>query len=154
MDHRWLSFISVHSPEYQGNRRNALEQVISLRNPATNVKSPARQINYSISTVIFMMLSPSNDAIQNHRWIVKSKENVCNAVISIHDDVNKWKHFPPYWPFVRGIHRSLVNSPHKGQWRGALMFPLICAWTNGLANHQEAGNLRRNRADYDVTVMI
>ena len=26
-----------------------------------------------------------------------------------------------------GIHRSPVNSPHKGQWRGALMFPLICA---------------------------
>ena len=44
-----------------------------------------------------------------------------------HDDVIKWKHFPRYWPFVRGIHRSSVNSPHKGQWRGALMFSLICA---------------------------
>ena len=43
-----------------------------------------------------------------------------------HDDVIKWKHFPRYWPFVRGIHRSQVNSPHKGQWRGALMFSLIC----------------------------
>ena len=40
----------------------------------------------------------------------------------IHDDVIKWKHFPRYWPFVRGIHRSPVNSPHKGQWRGALVF--------------------------------
>ena len=39
-----------------------------------------------------------------------------------HDDVIKWEHFPRYWPFVRGIHRSPVNSPHKGQWRGALMF--------------------------------
>ena len=39
-----------------------------------------------------------------------------------HDDVIKWKHFPRYWPFVRGIHRSPVNSPHKDQWRGALMF--------------------------------
>ena len=28
-----------------------------------------------------------------------------------HDDVIKWKHFPRYWPFVRGIHRSPVNSP-------------------------------------------
>ena len=45
------------------------------------------------------------------------------------DDVIKWKHFPRYWPFVRGIHRSPVNSPHKGQWRGALIFSLICAWT-------------------------
>ena len=44
-----------------------------------------------------------------------------------HDDVIKWKHFPRNWPFVRGIHRSPVNSPHKGQWRGALMFSLICA---------------------------
>ena len=48
-----------------------------------------------------------------------------------HDDVIKWKHFPHYWPFVRGIHRSPVNSPHKGQWRGALMFSLICVWING-----------------------
>ena len=39
----------------------------------------------------------------------------------VHDDVIKRKHFPFYWPFVRGIHRSPVNSPHKGQWRGAKM---------------------------------
>ena len=25
------------------------------------------------------------------------------------------KKCPRYWPFVRGIHRSPVNSPHKGQ---------------------------------------
>ena len=42
-----------------------------------------------------------------------------------HDDVIKWKHFPRNWPLVWGIHRSPVNSPHKGQWRGALMFSLI-----------------------------
>ena len=34
-------------------------------------------------------------------------------------DGNKWRYFPRYWPFVRGINRSLVNSSHKGQWRGA-----------------------------------
>ena len=38
-----------------------------------------------------------------------------------HDDFIIWKHFPRYWPFVRGIHRWPVNSPHKGQWHGALM---------------------------------
>ena len=47
-----------------------------------------------------------------------------------HDDVIKWKHFPRYWQFVRGIHRSPVNSLHKGQWRGALMFSLICVCMN------------------------
>ena len=39
----------------------------------------------------------------------------------VHDDAMTWKHFPRYWPFVRGIHWSPVNSPHKGQWRGVLM---------------------------------
>ena len=70
-----------------------------------------------------------------------------------HDDIIKWKHFPRYWHFVRGNHRSPVNSPHKGQWRGHLMFALICAWTEGCVNISDAGDLRRNRTHYDVTVM-
>ena len=71
-----------------------------------------------------------------------------------HDDVIKWKHFPRYWPFVWGIHRSPVNSPHKVQWRGGLMFSLICVWINGWVNNREAGDLRRYRAHYDVTLMV
>ena len=59
-----------------------------------------------------------------------------------HNDVIKCKHFPCYWPFVRGIHRSQVNSSHKGQWRRALMFSLICAWINSRVNNHEAGDLR------------
>ena len=55
--------------------------------------------------------------------------------------------------YVRGIHRWPVNSPHKGQWRGALMFSLICIWINGWVINREAGDLRRYRAHYDVTVM-
>ena len=50
-------------------------------------------------------------------------------VLFLHDDVIKWKPSSRYWPFVRGIHRSPVNSPHKGQWSGALMFSLICAYS-------------------------
>ena len=57
-----------------------------------------------------------------------------------HDDVIKWQHFPRYWPFVQGIHRSPLNSPHKGQWRGALLFSLIYAWVNGWVNNREAGD--------------
>ena len=65
-----------------------------------------------------------------------------------------WRHyFPRCWPFVRGIHRSTMNSFHKGQWLAALMFSLICAWINGCVNIREAGDLRRNRDHYDVTVM-
>ena len=73
---------------------------------------------------------------------------------SNHDDVIKWKHFPRYWLFVRGIHRPLVISPHKGQWRGALMFSLICVWINGWVNNREADDLKRHRAHhYDVILM-
>ena len=79
---------------------------------------------------------------------------VCDIPINdCHDDVIKWKHFPRNWPFVRGMHRSPVNSPHKGQWRGALMFTLICTRINGWVNTREAGDLRRYRPQYDVIVM-
>ena len=70
------------------------------------------------------------------------------------DDVTKRKHFPRYWPFVRWIHRSPVNSPHKGQRRGALMFSLICAWINGWINNRAAGDFRRYRAHYDIIVIV
>ena len=72
---------------------------------------------------------------------------------TVHDDIIKWKHFSCYWPFVRGIHQLPVNSLHKGQWRRALMFSLICTWINGWVSNGEAGDLRCHRAHYDVTVM-
>ena len=68
-------------------------------------------------------------------------------------DVIKWIHFPRNWPFVRGIHRPPVNSPHKSQWRGALLFSLICTRINGWVDNGEAGDLRCHRAHYDVTLM-
>ena len=60
----------------------------------------------------------------------------------------KWKHFPRYCLFVRGIHRC-----QKGQRRGALIFSLICTWRNGWASNQNAGDLRRHGAHYDATIM-
>ena len=63
-----------------------------------------------------------------------------------HDDVIKWKHFSRSWP-------SPVNSPHKGRWRGAFVFSLICARINSWVNNGEAGDLRRHLAHYDATVI-
>ena len=54
---------------------------------------------------------------------------------------------------MRVIHRSPVNFPHKGQWRRALMFSLICAWINGWVNNVKAGDLRRHRSHYNGTLM-
>ena len=95
---------------------------------------------YCVST--YINISGSSIALY---WIQYSNDK--------HGDVIKWKHFPRYWPFVRGIHWWPVNSPHKGQWRGALMFSSIYAWINVWVNNREAGDLRRHHAHYDVTVM-
>ena len=68
-----------------------------------------------------------------------------------------WRHrmetFSTLLP-LKGINRSPVNSPHKGQWRRAVMFSLIWAWTNSWASIRDAGDLRRHRAHYDLTVMV
>ena len=48
-----------------------------------------------------------------------------------------WRHqmeiFSALLALCVGVHRSPVNSPHKGQWRGALMFSLICALNKRLS---------------------
>ena len=52
------------------------------------------------------------------------------------------------------IHRSPVNSPHKGRWRGALIFFLSVPEQKCSVNNREAGDLRRHRAHHDVIVMV
>ena len=100
--------------------------------------------------------SPATDDTANIKLKASFLQQIFAAKmwkLSTHDDVIKWKHFPRYWPFVQGIHRSPVNSLHKGQWRGALMFSLICVWINVWVNNREAGDLRCHHVHYDVTVM-
>ena len=69
-----------------------------------------------------------------------------------------WRHQMETFSALLGIcagnfHRSPVNSPHKGQWRGDLMFSLICVWINGWRNNREAGDLRRHPTHCDLIVM-
>ena len=100
---------------------------------------------------IFVSSVALSAAKMDHRYPDERHPQVSNKIS--HDDVIKWKHFPRYWPFVRGIPRLSVNSPIKGQRRAALMFSLICVGINGWVNNRGAGNLRRHRAHYDVIVM-
>ena len=69
-----------------------------------------------------------------------------------------WRHqmetFSTLLAICAGNSPDPVNSPHKGQWRGALVFTLICARINGWVNNCKAGDLRRNRAHYDVIVIV
>ena len=73
------------------------------------------------------------------------------CVFLIHDDVVKWKHFPRYWPFVRGIHRCIprIKASDAELW----CFIWSALWINGWVNNREAGDLRRHCSHYDVFVM-
>ena len=66
-----------------------------------------------------------------------------------------WRHqmetFSALLALCAGIDRSPVNSPHKGQWRGALKFFLMGAWIHGWVNNREDADLRRHHAHHDVT---
>ena len=75
---------------------------------------------------------------------------VLKPCLLFYDDVIKWKHFPRYWPFVRGIHRwiPLTKASDTELW----CF-LRFAWINGWVNNRGAGDLSRHRAHYDVIVM-
>ena len=68
-----------------------------------------------------------------------------------------WRHqmetFSALLALCAGNSRSTVKSPHKGQSHGALMFSLICAWTNSWVNNRESGDLGRQSAHSDVSVM-
>ena len=107
------------------------------------LKEPLRWINPKNT---YSSVSYSSQCASKQRIL-----SLCNLAIDV--DVIIGKHFPRYWPFVGGIHWSPVNSPHKGQWRRALMFSLICAWINGWVNNREADDLRHHRAHYGVIVM-
>ena len=128
----------------------AAHDVVNLYGLCLKAQSPnVLQCKFSVKGCYGMLLWD----VVTHPWPNFSDAIEVRAWWVSRDDI-KWKHFPRYWPFVRGIHRLLVNSPNKGQWRGALMFSLICAWINGWVNNREAGDLRCHRAHYDVIVMI
>ena len=79
-------------------------------------------------------------------------------VKGVKDSLPWWRHqmetFSALLAICAGNSPVPVNSPHKGQWRGALMFSLICERINSWVNNGEAGGLRRHRGHYDVIVMI
>ena len=86
-------------------------------------------------------------------YIPRFISSICSTGCQDHDDVIKWKHFQSHWLFVRGSHRSPVNSPHKAQWRGVLEVFFISAWTHGWVNNREASGLRRHRTHCDIISM-
>ena len=92
---------------------------------------------------------------------MKHIDESCTELVTaraLHDDVIKWKHFSRYKPFVRGIHRWPVNSPQKGLVTrkasdAELWFFFDLRLNNVWVNNREAGDWRRHRAHYEVTIM-
>ena len=100
-----------------------------------------RMINLiDVCTMMCAVMCMEYSTINDHHTLIGPYYATWN-----HDDVIKRKHFPRYW--------SPVNSPHKGQWRGAVIFSLICVWINGWVNNHKDCDLRRHRAHYDATLM-
>ena len=136
--HPWINIRYHYHIDKIFIQENYIALLVSTHN---SIASTYRSCEYNIRCAHLL-----HDLIDYRARKINSRE--CNY--SSHDDVIKWKHFPRYWPFVRRIHRSPVNCQHKGQWRGALMFSLICAWINAWLNNREDGDLMRHCADYDV----
>ena len=86
-----------------------------------------------------------------------AKDTLDPTVFRPTSELEWWRHqmetFSALLALCAGNSPVPVNSPHKGQWRGALMFSLICVWINVWENNREAGDLRRHRGHYDVNVM-
>ena len=57
---------------------------------------------------------------------------------------HQMKHFPRYCPFVREIHRSLVDSPHKWTLTRTFEVSLLSVWPNCWTNTRLTGNSRRH----------
>ena len=133
-----------------------LLQMLILCYPVRLQTSVAINWNLYVALECDRKLSGRISAIQNCMLVqTECKTFIFQSWCVRYDDVIKWKLFPRYWSFVRGIHRSPVNSPYKSRWRWALMFFFfIYPWINGRVNNREAGDQRRYPAHYDVIVMI
>ena len=137
---RWCHFIQVQRPE------TFYDQFLRQYNPGFFLTSGMS----SMSPVLGLPGSQPGPLMNTNTLF--QKPSMFQAVLRMcfqwhswegkwhmHDIVIKWKHFPRCWPFVWGIHRSPVNFLHKGQWRGASMFSLICARINGSVNNRDRG---------------
>ena len=155
---------SMYSHKWQVNTKHFISNLAISRSSIIAVSIVESLWNFAKSVAVILQCSvQSFETIgwqKNKKWAnMISRELGLRCVwneypiLYSYDDVIKWKPFPRYWPFVQGIHRSPVNSRHKCQWRGALVFSLICAWINGRVNNRETDDLRSHRAHYGVMVM-
>ena len=139
-----------------------------LLEAALIIRSKCRLVNQPRGRLTAMVLSISHPKILNSYYDnfftllsptpINELEFEYNFIHNTENTTSWWRHqmetCSALLALCAGIHWSLVNSPHKGQWRGALMFSLICAWINGCVNNREVDYLGRHRVHYGGIVMI
>ena len=134
LNSRWKKKMHIQDPT----------QVVIIRH--TEMKSWHQYIETLInknSTFIWLIVWLASDRGQAITWA----DVQCWR--SAHDDVIKWTHFPRYWPFVWGIHRS--QRPVKRSFD--VFFDLRLNQRLSITIVRLV-ILRRNRAHCDVIVMM
>ena len=144
-----------------------IEMLSNMTQNTANTWFDMQLLPWNISRICCQQpfLPPRNTRINVRVVLCMQNIDLCIVSTTYRTRVNVWKYIWDMYKrsqlikaaslaFVWRIHRSTVNSPHKGQWRGALLFSLICAWINAWVNNREAGDLKRRRTHYIVIVMI
>ena len=110
--------------------------------------------------LLFLLMTILKWILPDHKTSTKACVQVSMHTPSVFTEIAEefdawWHHQMETFSALLAIcaGNSPVNSPHKCQWRGALMFSLICVWINDWVNNRETGDLRRYRVHYDVIVM-
>ena len=117
---------------FKSSCHNSLHNTaLSFQNFAPKYETVVRTLR---PTTVVFRFGYTNLTSWSTAQLICLTENIC-----FYDNVIKWKHFPRYWLFLWGIPRLPVNSPHKGQWHGALVFSLICASVNKRLSKQSWG---------------
>ena len=132
---------------------NALELYLSCTNPSIWLLSSSEATLQNMGkwvTLIHRKLKYNQNKQITNIYILYEIYFCITQTIMTSSNGNIFRITGPLWGEFTG---HWWIPPHKGQWRGALMFPLICAWINGWVNNPEAGNLRHHCAHYDAIVM-
>ena len=106
--------------------------------------------------ICWNMLAIAFEIIKTHYYSRPFNQNTIMQYQHI-GNVTWWRHqmetFSALLALCAGNSPVPVNSPHEGQWGGALIFSLICARIYDCVNNREAGDLRGHRGHYHVNVM-
>ena len=136
-------------------RRNPIVNALELRVSCTNPSKWASELR---NTFIIDGLRTSKMERVSKQWRhhVYTNDRPLNTgayiyIMMTSSNGNIFRVTGPLWGESTG-HRWIPFT--KASDTELWCFLLICAWTNGWANNQDAGYLRRHRGHYDVTAML